>query len=59
MGARGKRHEPLLAWSAHTYEAADHVEHVDKRQGHDAARNSPLQLGPRDAVAHWRNEGHL
>ena len=42
-----------------TYEAGDHVEHVDEREGHDAARDAPLQLRARDRVADRRDEGHL
>ena len=45
--------------AARTHEPAHHVEHIDERQRQRAARERPLQLRPRDRVAHRRDDRHL
>ena len=50
-------HRPKRA--ARTHEPAHHVEHVDERQRQRATRERPLQLRPRDRVAHRRDDRHL
>ena len=42
-----------------TYEAADHIQHIDQCQGEGASSNAPLQLWPSNSVTYRSNDCHL